>query len=192
MLLLGSRLLGTPVMSLQTGGKLAQTTKPIIDPSNLRIVAYQLDGPLLTENPSFLRTNEIRELGSLGIIIDSTDEVIGLTDVIQVEKLVKLDFPLIGLRVIDQRGHKLGKVDDYTVDTTQFIIQQLSVRRGLLKGIADTGLLIHRSQIVEINNTSIIVKSTDQKSVEPVMQLNRSEFVNPFRQPQPQPDPEPN
>lgn len=192
MLILGSRLLQTPVMSLQTGGRLAQTAKPVIDPANLRIVAYQVDGPLLTEDPSFLRTNEIRELGKLGMIIDSTDELIGLTDVIYIEKLVKLGFGLIGHKVIDERGHKLGKVEDYTVDTDQFIIQQLSVRQGLLKGIADTGLLVHRSQIIEINDTAIVVKSADRKSVAPIMQSTRSDFVNPFRQNGPQSEPEPN
>jgi hypothetical protein len=40
-------------------------------------------------------------------------------------------------------------VDDYTLDTSDFVIQQLNVKRGLFKSITDTGLLIDRSQIVE-------------------------------------------
>lgn len=188
MLILGSRLLKTPVMSLQTGGKLAETVRPIIDPSNLHILAYEVEGDLLAERPSFLRTADIREYGRLGMIINGSDELIGLDDVIQIKKVHSLNFPLIGLRVIDDHGHKLGKVGDYTLETGDFFIQQLSVRRGLIKGITDTGLLINRTQIIEINNTSVIVRAPSVKSAEPVMQAIRGEFVNPFRNSTPRPE----
>lgn len=190
MLILGSRLDGTPVMSLQTGARLAQTTKPIINPANLKIVAYEVEGPLLTESPSFLRTADIREYGRLGMIIDSTDELVGLDDVLEIEKLYTLAFPLVGMQVIDERKSKLGKVTDYTLETDGYVVQQLNVSRGFLKGFNDTGLLIHRSQIVEINDKNIVVKSAHNKSVEPVMQTLRGEFVNPFRKPSNQPEPE--
>lgn len=185
MLLLGSRLIHTPVMSLQTGTRLAQAVRPIIDPSNLRIIAYEVDGPLLTEKPSFVRTADIREYGRLGMIINGNDELIALDEVIQIKKLYDLNFGLLGLQVIDDQKRKLGKVDDYTLDTTDFVIQQINVRRGFLKGITDTGLLVNRSQIIEINNTSIIVKAPSIRSVEPVMQSIRGEFSNPFRSTKP-------
>lgn len=183
MLLLGSRLQSTPIMSLQTGGRLGQTTQPIIDPKNLKIVAYEIDGPLLTERPTFVRTADIREYGRLGMIIDSTDELIGKNDVIQVDELYSLGFPLIGMVVVDDQKKKLGKVSDYTLETEGFVIQQLNIQRGFFKGFNDTGLLVHRSQIVEINDKEIVVRSTVIKSVEPVMQSVRSEFINPFRKP---------
>ena len=190
MLLLGSRLAHTPIMSLQTGGRLAHTEKAIIDPANLKILAYEVVGPLLTETPAFIRTADIREYGRLGMIIDSTDELIGLSDVIHIKKIHDLNFSLIGMQVIDDHKHKLGKVDDYTLDTDSYVIQQLNVRRGFLKSLNDTGLLINRSQIVEINNSTIVVKSPTKKSAEPVMQAMRGEFVNPFRAPQSAPGPE--
>ena len=190
MLLLGSRLAHTPIMSLQTGGRLAHTEKAIIDPANLKILAYEVVGPLLTETPAFIRTADIREYGRLGMIIDSTDELIGLSDVIHIKKIHDLNFSLIGMQVIDDHRHKLGKVDDYTLDTDSYVIQQLNVRRGFLKSLNDTGLLINRSQIVEINNSTIVVKSPTKKSAEPVMQAMRGEFINPFRAPQSAPGPE--
>jgi len=183
MLILGSRLNETPVMSLQTGGRLAHTTRPIIDPANLHVIAYEITGPLLTQHPSFLRTADIREFGRLGMIIDSNDEIVGLEDVLKIEELYNLGFPLIGMPVLDEHKHRLGKVNDYTLDTTEFAIEQLNVNRGFIKGFNDTGLLIHRSQIVEINDKAIVVKSTAGKSVEPIMESMRGEFVNPFRKP---------
>lgn len=189
MLLLGSRLHGTPVMSLQTGSKLAEAAKPIIDPGSLQIVAYELEGPLLTENPCFLRTADVREYGRLGMIIDSNDELLGLDDVLSIERLYKLGFPLVGMQVTDDMKRKLGKVSDYTLETNGFVIQQLNINRGFLKGLNDTGLLVHRSQILEINDRGIVVRSAANKTVEPIMQSMRSEFVNPFRKPA-SPEPE--
>jgi len=189
MLVLGSRLNETPVMSLQTGTRLAQTGTPLINPANLKIIAFELEGPLLTEHPSFLRTADIREMGAIGMIIDSSDELIGLDDVIKIKELYNLGFSLIGMNVIDEHKRKLGKVDGYTVETNSFVIQQLNVKRGLLKGLTDTGLLIHRSQITEINDTTIIVKTTASKSSpEPVMRATRHDYINPFRNPMPQPE----
>ena len=186
MLVLGSRLNNTAVMSLQTGTRLARTGTPLIDPKNLKIVAFEIDGPPLDEHPSFLRTDDVRELGTIGMIIDSSEEFVGLDDIIKLKELRELGFKLIGLPVIDEHKHRLGKVDDYTVETGSFIIQQLNVNRGFFKGFTSTGSLVHRSQITEINDKAIIVKGTAKKVAEPVLQATRGDFVNPFRQPAPE------
>jgi uncharacterized protein YrrD len=173
-------------MSLQTGTRLARTAAPIIDPANLKVVAYEVDGPLLAEHPSFLRTADIREMGAVGMIIDSNDELIGLHDVIKIKELHDLHFALVGMPVIDELKHKLGKVDDYTLESGSFVIQQLNVSHGILRGLTDTGRLIHRSQIVEINDDAIIVKATAKKITAPAPETPLTEFVNPFRTPAPQ------
>ena len=187
MLISGSRLIGTPIMGLQTGTKLAVTKTPIIDPSNLKIIAYEVDGPLLVEHPSFIRIADVRELSNVGIIIDSNDEFVGVKDVIAIKNIHGLNFKLIGLTVIDETKHKLGKVNDFNLDTDSFVIQQLNVKRGIIKTLADTELLIHRSQIIEINDRTIIVR-TNIKKLEPITKPSQLAYMNPFRSPNPQTD----
>jgi uncharacterized protein YrrD len=187
MLILGSQLDGTSVLGLQTGAKLAQITKPVIDPANLKIVAYILQGPLLSEHPSLLMTSDVRELSSIGMIVDSNDEFIGLEDVVKIEQLFKLNFNIVGMSVIDETKHKLGKIEDYSVDSESFIIEQLNVKRGIIKGITETSLLIHRSQFIEINDKHIIVRTTAKK-LEPVMESVRRTYTNPFRPTSAQPE----
>ena len=187
MLLLGSRLIGTPIMGLQTGVKLATAKTPIIDPSNLKIIAYEVEGPLLSERPSFIRIADVRELSDVGMIIDSNDEFIGIKDVVAIEKVYNLGFKLIGLTVIDESKHKLGKVCDYSLDVGNFTITQLNVKRGVIKSLSETELLVHRSQIVEINNENIIVRTTAKK-LEPIKKTNQAHlsYINPFRSTTPQ------
>ncbi len=185
MLLLGSRLIGTPVMGLQTGTRLAVTKYPIIDPSNLMVVAYEVDGPMLVERPSFIRIADVRELSDVGMIIDSHDEFIGLDDVIAIKKIYDLGFKLIGLNVIDELKHKLGNVINYSLDTDGFVIQQLNVKQSLLKSISDTELIIHRTQIIEINDREIIVKAAAKK-LTPIKDPVKLTYMNPFRSTSPQ------
>ena len=187
--MLGSQFQQRPVMSLQTGTRIATTSVPVINPGELKIVAYEVEGPLLAEKPAFLRTEEIREVAPMGMIVDSADDLVGIDDVIALKKLYDLDFSLINIAVIDEHKKKLGKVEDYTLETGSFVIQQLHVKRGFMKGITDTGLLIHRSQIIKITDTEIFVKSTAKKVSEPVTETTRGEFVNPFRAQNPQVEP---
>ncbi|HMS92885.1 MAG TPA: PRC-barrel domain-containing protein [Candidatus Saccharibacteria bacterium] len=184
MLLLGDRLLGTPVMSLQVGVKVAETIEPVIDPRDLIIVAYEVDGPLLETHPKFIRIADIRELSDIGMIIDSSDELVELDDVIKIKEIRGLSFKLIGMKVVDERGRRLGKVEDYIVDTDNFVIQQLSVKGGIINSLSSTGHLINRSQITEISDTIITVKSTEAKltSLETKGDIHRT-YNNPFRKP---------
>lgn len=187
MLLLGSHIIGTSVMGLQTGTKLAQIAHPVIDPSNLKIAAYVIEGPMLTVHPSLLRIADVREMGEIGMIVDSSDEFIAVDDVIKIEELYHLGFSITGMSVIDDKKHKLGKVEDYGLDSDSFIIEQLHVNRGIFKSLTETSLIINRSQIVEINNQHIVVRSTAKK-VQPIMHAERRTYVNPFRNNSPQPD----
>jgi uncharacterized protein YrrD len=180
MLLAGSRLINAPVMGLQTGSELARISRPVINPHNLEIVAYEVEGPLLDLHPSLLRIADVREFSEIGIIIDSSDEFVSPDDIIKLSEIYNLHFTLEGMTVVNEKHRKLGKVIGYTIETGGFLIQQLSVKRPLLQSLNDTELLIHRTQITEINDHEIIVKS--QATVpEPVSQSVRTAYVNPFR-----------
>lgn len=181
MLTTASQLIQVPVMSLQTGTELARTTEAVIDPRTLAVIAYELSGPLLDEHPSFLRVEDIREQSNIGLIVDSSDEFVGLDDVIKLKEVYEFSFELIGLPVVDEKGKKLGKVDGYTIELESFVIQQINVRRPILKSLGDTELLIHRSQIVKVSDSLITVKSGTIHA-QPV-KTTVSDYVNPFRQP---------
>lgn len=178
MLIPYERLLNTPVMSLQTGAELATTARMLIDPRDLTIVAYELEGHNLDQRPSFLRPADVRELSNLGFIVDSSEEFVGLDDIIRIQQVYGYEFDLLGLEVLDERKKKLGKVHGYSVDSGSFSIQQLAVRRPLLKSFGDTELLIHRSQIVEVSDSYVKVRSTSTE--EPARSVVR-EYTNPFR-----------
>lgn len=186
MLLPSIRLLGTPVMSLQTGGQLARAKRAVIDPRNLMILGYELEGQSLDTHPSFLRVDEIRELSNLGIIVDSSDDFIGINDVIKFKEVYDFHFELVGKLVQDEKKRKLGKVIDYSLEPASFLIKQLTVKRPLLKSFSDTELLIDRTQVIEVTDTTITIKD-DERQPSPARQATKA-FTNPFRGTSAQPE----
>jgi uncharacterized protein YrrD len=184
MLISGPDLIDAPVLSLQTGSELARTENAVINPHNLSIVAFEVNGPTLDQYPSLLRTQDIRELGPIGMIIDSSDEFVQPEDVIKLNDIYQLHFNLIDKPVLDEKRNKLGKVLDYTIDSNSFVIQQINVKKPLMKSFNDGELLVHRSQVIEVTDTAIVIKSK-AKASQPLPKEGRN-YANPFRQSSPQ------
>lgn len=185
MLTLGSNILKQPVMSLHLGAKVASLKSPVINPDNLKIEAYEILQAVPSQEKLFLMIADVREIGPLGFIIDSVDEFVGSTDVIQLEKLCDINFQIAGIQVIDEDGKKLGKVKDYSIDLGSFYINKLHIKRNLLGRISETELLVDRSQVIEVTDNYIKVRSAREKKLAPVEasmdKLNN--YVNPFRKP---------
>lgn len=186
MLISGSQLIDTPVMSLQTGKELAQTHTAIINPHNLTIIAYLVEGKHLDYDPSYLRVADVREISNIGMIIDSSDEFVGNDDIVTEKSIYDMEFELLGKQVVDEHKKKVGKVNDYVIDIDSFVIQQLVVKKPLLQSFGDDELLVHRGQIVEVTDDLIIIKSGKLKKA--IKANNSKHYVNPFRQPATQPE----
>ena len=191
MLLTGSKMIGMPVLSLHVGGAIAKTTHAVIDPDTLGVVAYELEGPIIKNDPdvgNILDVTDIRDLSGDGIIVDSADRFTTREDVVKFDKIMKLHFDLVGLKVVTQDGKKVGRVSDYTLDSNSMIIYQLIVQRPFISSLIDPTLTINRSQIIEIDDykvtirhdkAQIKIKDDKKKSAEDFV----PNFTNPFRKP---------
>lgn len=165
-------------------GMIARTTEIIIDPDSLKIVAFKVFGPETgREVGEYLQEKDIREYSALGMVVDSADEFVNPDDVIRLQKVLGLNFSLDGMKVVTKKGTYLGKVSGYTINTDNFMVQQLIVQRPFLKSFVDPELTIGRSEIVKITDTEIVVKDEESK-----IRANATRedfipnFVNPFRE----------
>lgn len=180
MLLPAHRLIDIPVMSLQTGTELARTTEPIVDPRQMTVVAFYVDGKTLDEHPSVLHVSDIRELSDIGMIVDDSDKLMSPEGLVRLQQIIDFHFKLVGIRIIDEHGRKLGKVKDYVIEPATFTIQQLYSEQSLLKSLSTMSNVIHRSQIISVTNDHITVASPDIREKTPA-KAKVQEFVNPFR-----------
>ena len=183
---MSSRLIGAPVLSVQAGGPIGRIIGIIVDPNDLKIIAFRLDGPLINKQQDLLDVRSVREYSNYGFVIDDIDELVSPDDVIKISEILKLNFDLVGLRAETKKGSKLGKVIGFTVTSEDFIVQQIIIKRPMIKSLNDPELTISRSEIVEITDYKIIVKDEEkvlkQKAEKEDFVPN---FVNPFRSHEP-------
>lgn len=153
----------------------------IVDPRRLNIIAFYCEGPLIDFSPAILHTTDIREFSSIGLIVDSADNIMPPDDLVRLKEIMDYHFELEGKLVVEEGGHKLGKVGGYTVDSDSFYVVKLHVRPTFLQSLGRAELLVDRTQIREINDKQIVVRRAT------VQDEKRSRFGpmpsidNPFR-----------
>ena len=189
MLITIERILNQPIMSLQTGQPLAKIDTPIVNPNNLKIVAFYVSGPMVDFTPAVLFAEDIREFGEMGAIVDSSDNIMSPEGMVRLNEVINYHFQLPGILVIDEHKRKLGKVESYTLNPDDLQIQQLYLKPTLVKSLSVAHLTVSRDQIVEIDHDKIVVKAPTVTSQVASNVAAKSEnaipFENPFRKPKP-------
>lgn len=184
MILESTKLLNYPILSLHVGGMIAKTSELVVDPNDLKIIAFKLYGPEVgKEAGEYLRTENVREFSGLGMVVDSSDDFVNSDEVVKLKEILGLNFSLVGMKVESKKGTKLGKVGGYFVNTEAWQVQQIVVKRPLMKAFMDPELLIGKSEIVKITDDKIIVKDEESKIREKATTEDFvPNFVNPFRE----------
>ena len=189
MLISIENLLTVPVMSLQTGAQLAETTAALVDPRQLTIAAFYVEGAGLEQSPSVLHPSDIRELSDIGMIVDDATKLTSLDGLVRLQEIIDFGFELIDLKVIDENKRKLGKVSAYSVETVDYTIMQIYTEQSLIRSLGTAGNVIHRSQVISVNNDVLVVHSpTVREDNQEVAVDSSGVFVNPFRSGSAQPD----
>lgn len=191
MLIANSNLINRPVQSLHTGSELARTVSAIVDYEDLRVIGYDVASPEAKQiGVDVVMVADIREVSPIGIIVDSIDSLANSEDVVRVKKIKDVRFSLIGLKVETKKGQKLGVVEDFVIDADTFLVQQLIVKRPVLKSFIDPQLIISRDKIVEVNDYKIIIKDDKEKPKAKAPAKKKAapqefvpNYVNPFRNP---------
>ncbi|MDO4752960.1 MAG: PRC-barrel domain-containing protein [Candidatus Saccharibacteria bacterium] len=182
MLIANSKLMNSPILSMQDSGRVATITNSIVNPDNLKIIAFRAYGAVNKDGGNLLDVRSIREYSKLGIVIDSRDEFVSPDDVVKIKKVIELNFNLIGLKVVTKKGTKLGKIIDFTVTEDNFSVQQIIVKRTAIKGFMDPELVIPRVEIAEVTDDKVIVKNEAKTIKERALKEDFvPNFVNPFR-----------
>lgn len=188
MLVLNSQIIGKPVQSIHTGSPIASLVHAIVDYRNLQVIAYDVAGPLTRqENLDVLMTKDIREFIPHGAIVDSIDSLGNSEDIVAVSQIKEVRFDPLNLRVKTKSGKNIGRVSDLVIDTTDFMIHQIIVRRPVLQSFIDPELTISRDLIIEVTDYDIVIKDDKEKPKAKRKAEKESfipNYVNPFKQPE--------
>ena len=181
MLIEGSKLLKYPILSLHTASRIAEVKGLVIDPNFLKVVAFEISA-VSSKQRLFLEASSVREFSKMGMIVDSDEEFVEKDDVIKLKETIDLGFSLDNMKVVSKKKAILGRIEDFIINTEDFQIMQLIVKRPIYKALIDPELVIGRSDIHEINDREIVVKSEEGTIMKKSGTLDFvPNFVNPFK-----------
>jgi len=156
MLKLSEALLGRPVMSLRSGRAVATTRGLVLNPNNLKIEGFYCEDHF-DKNELILLYQDIRDVIPQGLVVNDHDVLAKPEDLVRLQKLIKLDYQLLGKPVVTTSKKRLGKVVDFATEIETMYVQKIYVTQGLIKGLTGGNLGIERNQINEITDSKIIV-----------------------------------
>lgn len=163
MLQLSSSILNKPVLSLRTGQPVAIATAPIFNPNNLKIEGFYCEDTF-NKASLILLYQDIREFINEGFVVDDHEVLAEPSELVRLKDVLDLHFELIGKQVETTSKEKVGKVNDYAIETETMYVQKLYVVQSILKSFTGGSLSVDRSQINEITNRRIIINELLKKS----------------------------
>lgn len=162
MLQLSASLIKKSVLSLRTGSPIATILGPIINPDNLKIEGFYCEDRFDKQHLVLL-AQDIRDILPQGYVVNDHDVLTEPEELIRLQKVMELDFTLIGKPVVTISKDSLGKVSDYATETGSMMIQKIYVAQSIFKSFTGGSLSIDRSQINEITPKRIIVNDLQAK-----------------------------
>ncbi|PID32480.1 hypothetical protein CR970_00180 [Candidatus Saccharibacteria bacterium] len=163
MLQLSAAIIGRRVMSLQTSSAVAVTTGVVLDPNNLKIEALRCQESR-GSSELLLLPRDIRDIISQGIVVNDHTVLTEAEDLVRLKDVLELGYEIIGKKVLTTDQQKIGRVEDFAIESQSMYIQKLYVTPTFMKSLAGGQRSIDRSQIVEITNSSVIVQDTKERA----------------------------
>ncbi|HMH30985.1 MAG TPA: PRC-barrel domain-containing protein [Methylomirabilota bacterium] len=157
MLQLSASLLNKSVLSLRTSGPIATITGAIINPDNLKIEGFYCEDRYDKKKQLILLSQDIRDVLPQGYAVNDHDVLSEPDELIRLQKVLEINFSLIGKQVVTVDKKKIGKVSDFAAETTTMSIQKIYVAQSVFKNFAGGSLSIDRSQVNEITPKRIII-----------------------------------
>lgn len=161
MLFLSTQFHDKSLFSVRTGGKIGIVDKPIINPNNLHIDAFECTD--VRNNNLILLDIHVRDFSPKGIIIDDPSDLSEEEDLVRLRPIINLNYSLIGKAVV-AGNKKIGKVVDYASDKDSLFIQKLYVNPPVWSAISKPQLIVDRQSIIEITDSKIVISGPEEKS----------------------------
>jgi uncharacterized protein YrrD len=163
MLILSEAISGKKIMSVHSGGSIAKISEPIVDPKNLKIVAFSANARGM-KYFSVIHSSDIREWSPLGVIINSEDDIMEVDENMpKIRSVIEDGFELVGIKVRTESGKRLGKVRNFVFETDGYFVVKFYVEKSGILSVLNPVLLIERDSVVDVTKRYLVVKDATIK-----------------------------
>jgi sporulation protein YlmC with PRC-barrel domain len=138
---------------------LCRIKKPIIDPENGKILAFQTT----LSNTPFLSVQDIYSLNRDYLQLSPQYEFHPLEDLVRVQKVLERKIRILYKKVKTESGEILGRVTNFEIDSEALVLHSLTVQKRHFHLIKGLPRIIHQKNILEITSHYILVKDSSLK-----------------------------
>jgi sporulation protein YlmC with PRC-barrel domain len=100
---------------------------------------------------------DIRDTVPEGYVVNDHEVLTEPDELIRLQKIIELNFELIGKQVVTVSKERIGKVTDYATELETMYVQKLYVSQSVFKSLTGGSLSVDRSQINEITPRRIVI-----------------------------------
>jgi sporulation protein YlmC with PRC-barrel domain len=151
------------VLSLRTGAPVANILNPIVNPNNFKIEGFFCEDKF-NKTRLVLLCQDIRDIVPNGYIVNDHDVLVEPTELVRLKEILQINYEVINKQVITIDKEKVGKVNDYAVETSSMYIQKIYVSQSIMKSFTGGNLSIDRNQINEVTPNQIIINELMEKA----------------------------
>lgn len=155
MLLFREQFIGSTVASVQSGLPCGKIEGFIVDPAKLAISLLKI---VDMHGTYYLLPEDIRYATDERIIIDAEEKLSEQEDLLRHQELIQLSFDPLGGTVRTESRKKLGKVTNYAIDDTSWLIAKLYVTAGVFGNPLQQEQVIDSADVVNIEKKTITVR----------------------------------
>lgn len=154
MMLLYSKLIGSPIADLKSQAKIGQISDFVINDIDLTIAAVLTESGLpLISKKKVVSSTDFIHLTKNGLIISDEEALVEISELVRVETLYKNKCFGLAQKVVTKSGIYIGHVYDYLIDSTTFSIRKLYVKKLLTDRIIPVSAVIAmEGKLITIND----------------------------------------
>lgn len=159
MIILASKVIGKPILTIRTGRSVAAVTGVLIDPFKLQVAGFWVQKGAKTKESLLLLSQDIREFTMRGLIIDDAASIVETEDLPRFKEIFEIDYQIPGKKVVSGR-RKHGKATDFGINTANLQIASITGKPSLTRMLGSTSFSFARKQIKSINDGAIEVSDS--------------------------------
>ena len=116
---------GMPVLTLEEGEEVGKVRDLLLDPGEVRVVAFLLDRRTAAKELQVVATANLHSVGKAAITVENRGSLVPISRIPRFQELARGKSPLHGKAVITEGGVRLGNISDVVVDLETFHVEAL-------------------------------------------------------------------
>jgi uncharacterized protein YrrD len=149
-------ILGLPVISISEGSELGSAKVLVIDPVQGAVAAIAVEDGKWYLGAKLLPFAAVSGIGENAITVESSDQILPLANVPELEKFLAADVKVIGAKVLTKSGRFQGKIIEITIDENGKIAScDLEETNGDKTVVSGARVITFSRDVIIISDTDI-------------------------------------